>query len=56
MGAKRADDPAVCFGYYALIGACAMVHGLTLVTRNIRDFDQMVDTSGKTIKLLNPWE
>ncbi|WP_191058048.1 type II toxin-antitoxin system VapC family toxin [Geminicoccus harenae] len=33
----------------ALIGATAYVHGLTLVTRNIRDFE---DTE---VDLLNPW-
>jgi len=40
----------------ALIGACAMVHGMTLVTRNIKDFDQMTDISDRAIKLLNPWD
>ena len=40
----------------ALIGACAMVHGMTLVTRNPKDFNQMGDVSGKAIKLLNPWD
>lgn len=34
----------------ALIGATALAHGLTLVTRNTRDFDDL------GIPLLNPWE
>jgi toxin FitB len=34
----------------AFIAATALVHGLTLVTRNIKDF---VETG---VKLLNPWE
>ena len=33
-----------------LIAATALVNGLTLVTRNVRDFDDL----GATI--LNPWE
>jgi len=33
----------------SLIAATALVHGLTVVTRNIRDF------SGMGVKLLNPW-
>lgn len=33
-----------------LIAATALVHGLTLVTRNVRDFER----SG--VSLLNPWE
>jgi toxin FitB len=33
----------------ALIAATALVHGMTLVTRNINDFE----TTG--LKLLNPW-
>jgi predicted nucleic acid-binding protein len=32
-----------------LIAATAAIHGLTLVTRNVRDFE------GCGIKLLNPW-
>lgn len=32
-----------------LIAAAAIVHGLTLVTRNVRDFE---DTG---VKLINPW-
>jgi len=35
----------------ALIGAAALVHGMTLVTRNLQDFDHM-----EGIELLNPWE
>jgi toxin FitB len=34
----------------ALIAATALVHGLTLVTRNITDFRAM------NVPLLNPWE
>ncbi len=34
----------------ALIAATAAVHGLTLVTRNVKDFE------GAGVTLLNPWE
>ncbi|WP_448950543.1 PIN domain-containing protein [Labrys neptuniae] len=34
----------------ALIAATAMVHGCTLVTRNVRDFEKL------NIPLLNPWD
>jgi toxin FitB len=34
----------------ALIAATALVHGLTLVTRNVSDFAPM------GVKILNPWE
>jgi toxin FitB len=34
----------------SLLAATAIVHDLTLVTRNTKDF------SGLTVKLLNPWE
>lgn len=34
----------------SLIAATAMVHGLTVVTRNVRDFEPM------GVPLLNPWE
>jgi len=34
----------------ALIGATALVHGMTVVTRNVRDFE------GMDVALLNPWE
>jgi len=34
----------------AFIAATALVHDLTIVTRNTRDFD------GTGVKLLNPWE
>ena len=34
----------------ALIAASALVHGMTMVTRNIRDF------ALTGVKLLNPWE
>ena len=34
----------------ALIAATAMVHDLTLVTRNVRDFHRT------TARLLNPWD
>jgi toxin FitB len=33
-----------------LIAATALEHGLTLVTRNVRDF------AGLEVNLLNPWE
>ncbi|QOZ54712.1 type II toxin-antitoxin system VapC family toxin [Bradyrhizobium sp. CCBAU 53338] len=34
----------------ALIAATALVHGLTVVTRNVRDFEPM------GVRLLNPWD
>ena len=34
----------------ALIAATALVHGLTVVTRNVADFEHM------GVALLNPWE
>ncbi len=34
----------------ALIAATALVHGLMVVTRNIKDFDKT------GVELLNPWE
>lgn len=36
--------------YDAIIAATALVHGLTVVTRNTRDFEPM------GVSLLNPWE
>jgi len=33
-----------------LIAATALEHGLTVVTRNVKDFD------GLGVTLLNPWE
>lgn len=40
----------------SLIGACAMIHGMTLVTRNLKDFKGLVDKNKNEIKLLNPWD
>jgi hypothetical protein len=34
----------------ALIAAAALVHGMTVVTRNVRDFEPM------GVEILNPWE
>ena len=34
----------------AFIAATALVHGMTIVTRNVRDFE------GTGVKLINPWE
>lgn len=34
----------------AFVAATALVHGMTVVTRNVRDFE------GTGVKLLNPWE
>ncbi len=34
----------------ALIAATALVHGMTVVTRNVRDFEPM------SVETLNPWE
>ena len=34
----------------ALIGATALVHGMTVVTRNVRDFAPM------GVEVVNPWE
>jgi predicted nucleic acid-binding protein len=39
----------------AMIGATALVHGMTVVTRNTDDFRAMKDSSGRTVKLFNPW-
>jgi predicted nucleic acid-binding protein len=39
----------------AMIGATALVHGMTVVTRNTSDFEAMKDGTGRTIKLFNPW-
>ena len=36
--------------YDAMIAATALVHGLTVVTRNVGDFEKT------GVKLLNPWE
>lgn len=38
----------------AMIAATALVHGLTVVTRNVRDFELMLRGSGGGI--VNPWE
>ena len=35
----------------ALIGATALVHGMTVVTRNVRDFDRFTG-----LAVINPWE
>jgi len=34
----------------ALIAATALVHGLTVVTRNVADFEKTV------VSLINPWD
>jgi toxin FitB len=34
----------------ALIAATALVHGMTVVTRNVRDFEPL------SVEILNPWE
>lgn len=34
----------------ALIAATALIHGMTVVTRNVRDFEPM------GVQILNPWE
>lgn len=34
----------------ALIGATALVHGMTMVTRNVHDFERFAD-----LELVNPW-
>ena len=43
----HAPDP--CSDRDALIAAIALVHGLTVVTRNVSDF------AHKQVSLLNPW-
>jgi hypothetical protein len=35
----------------ALIGATALTHGMTVATRNVRDFERFVD-----LAVVNPWE
>lgn len=42
--------PDPCSDRDALIAATAMVHGMTVVTRNIKDFESM------GVELLNPWD
>lgn len=44
----QAPDPKPAMD--CLLAATALVHGLTLVTRNVRDFE------GSDVKLVNPWE
>jgi hypothetical protein len=34
----------------ALIAATALIHGLTVVTRNVRDFEPT------GVRILNPWQ
>lgn len=46
--ALRFPDPMPA--YDALIAATALVHGLTLVTRNISDFERT------GVEIINPWE
>ncbi|WP_338473719.1 MULTISPECIES: type II toxin-antitoxin system VapC family toxin [Pseudomonas] len=45
----RLQVPDRCNECDALIAATALVHGLTLVTRNVNDFQ------GSGVALLNPW-
>jgi predicted nucleic acid-binding protein len=42
--------PNPCSDRDALIGASALVHGMTVVTRNVNDFTSM------GVKFLNPWD
>ena len=48
------DSPAERWGYLAVVdgvlAATALEHGLTLVTRNVKDF------AGLGLFLLNPWD
>ena len=46
----RLHVPDKCNERDALIAATALVHGMTIVTRNVGDFQ----TTGVTV--LNPWE
>jgi predicted nucleic acid-binding protein len=39
----------------AMIGACGLIRGITVVTQNTKDFIHMVDKSGARIRLHNPW-
>lgn len=48
MAEFHVPDPAP--QHDALIGATAAVHGLTVVTRNVRDFERF------GIPIVNPWE
>jgi hypothetical protein len=42
--------PSPCSERDALIAATALVHGMTVVTRNVADFE------GTGVQLLNPWD
>ncbi len=48
--AARLQVPDPCPKFDALIAATALVHGMTVVTRNVADFAPM------GVRLLNPWE
>lgn len=50
MRCARLHVPDPCAERDALIAATALVHGMTVVTRNLVDFE------GMGIKLLDPWE
>lgn len=47
-GRLHAPDPRPSFD--SLIAATAIVHGLTVVTRNVKDFEPM------GVPVINPWE
>ncbi len=46
----RLHDPDPCSERDALIAATALVHGMTVVTRNVADF------AGTGVVIVNPWE
>lgn len=49
LAAKRLDRGRPMSNIDELLGATALTHGLTLVTRNTKDFEDL------GVEVLNPW-